>query len=185
MSSAILRAAGHVVGDRERGGAEALDAVDDQIVDDVGHDRVEAGGRLVEEDDLGIGGDGAGEAHPLLHAARQLGRIELADLGAEPDLAELGDGDLPGLARGACFLPWMSPKATFCQTGRRRTARRPGTACRSLRRTLSRCEPDRPTTSSPSMRIEPESGWMRPRMHLSITDLPVPEPPITTSDSPR
>src|SRR6185295_4298951 len=77
---------------------ETLDAVDDEIVDDVGHDRVEAGRRLVEEDDLGIGGNGAGETHPLLHAARQLRRVELADLGSEPDLAELGEGNVPGLA---------------------------------------------------------------------------------------
>src|SRR5260221_5577829 len=80
---------GHVVGDRHRGGAELLDAFDDQLVDDIGHDRVEPGGRLVEKDDLGLGGDGAGEGDALLHAARQLGRHELADIGAEPDPGEL------------------------------------------------------------------------------------------------
>ena len=40
---------------------------------------IEAGGRLVEEDDLRLGGDGAGERHALLHAAGELGRKELAD----------------------------------------------------------------------------------------------------------
>ena len=55
-------------------------AFDDQIVDDVGHDRIEAGGRLVEEDDLGLGGDGARQADALLHAARQFGRPQLGRL---------------------------------------------------------------------------------------------------------
>jgi len=47
-----------------------------------------------------------------------------------------------------------------------------------------RAEESMPMVSSPSMRIEPASGWIRPRMVLSSTDLPVPEPPITTSESP-
>ena len=84
----------HVVGDRDRGGAEIADAFHDQVVDDVGHDRVEAGGRLVEEDDLRLAGDGSGERHALLHAARQFRRKELADLGSEADMAELGDRHL-------------------------------------------------------------------------------------------
>jgi hypothetical protein len=40
------------MGDRDRRRAETLDAVDDEIVDDVGHGG-EAGRRLVEEDDPG------------------------------------------------------------------------------------------------------------------------------------
>ena len=64
-----LAGAGHVMRDRQRSRAEALDRLDDQFVDDVGHDRVEAGRRLVEEDDFRVGGDGAGKAHPLLHPA--------------------------------------------------------------------------------------------------------------------
>jgi hypothetical protein len=87
----------HVVGDRDGGGAEPLDAVDDEIVDDVGHDRVEAGRGLVEEDDLGVGGDGAGEADALLHAARQLGREQLGDVGAEAHLLQLVERDVLGL----------------------------------------------------------------------------------------
>src|SRR5262245_37342195 len=59
----------HVVGDGDGGGTQALHAVNDEVVNDVGHDRVETGGRLVEEDNLGIGGDGARQANALLHAA--------------------------------------------------------------------------------------------------------------------
>src|SRR6516165_3813108 len=36
------------------------------------------------------------------------------------------------------------------------------------------------TVSTPSMRIEPASGSIKPRMHLTSTDLPAPEPPMTT-----
>src|SRR6516162_9642931 len=41
-----------------------------------------------------------------------------------------------------------------------------------------------PTVSTPSMRIDPASGWSRPRMHFTSTDLPVPEPPMITRLSP-
>jgi hypothetical protein len=174
----------HVVGDRDGGGAEALDAVDDEIVDDVGHDRVEAGRRLVEEDDLGVRGDGAGEADALLHAARQLGREQLGDVGAEAHLLELVERDVLGLvARHLAALDQAEgdvlPDRKGCRTGPR-----PGTACRSAR-DGGRAPCPQPTTSSPPMRIEPESGRMRPRIDLIITDLPVPEPPITTIEWPR
>ena len=51
----------HVVGDGECGDAE----VTDQVVDLVDVDRVDAGGGLVEEDDLGARSDGAGERDTL------------------------------------------------------------------------------------------------------------------------
>src|SRR6185312_6133327 len=93
-----LARARHVMRDRDRGRAEILDAFDDEIVDYIAHDRIEAGGRLVEDDDLGLGGDGAGEANALLHAARQLGWTQLADFGAKPDRAELFQRDVFGYA---------------------------------------------------------------------------------------
>ena len=64
-----LAGRGHVVGDRQRGGPQFADSLDDQIVDHVGHDRIEPGGRLVEEDDLGLGGNGAGQGDAFLHTA--------------------------------------------------------------------------------------------------------------------
>ncbi len=67
---------GHVVRDRDRGGAEIVHALDDEFVDHVGHDRVEPGGGLVEDDDLGFGGDGARQCHAFLHPARKLGRAQ-------------------------------------------------------------------------------------------------------------
>ena len=41
-----------------------------------------------------------------------------------------------------------------------------------------------PIVSSSSIFIEPQSGVNKPCMHLIKTDFPVPEPPITTKDSP-
>src|SRR6188508_1830233 len=54
----------------------------------------------------------------------------------------------------------------------------------NLRMTSARPPSVSATVSWPSILIEPESGRIRPRMHFSSTDLPVPEPPITTIDSP-
>ena len=83
-----LARARHVVGNRQRRRAELPHAFDDQVVDDIGHDRVEAGRRLVEEDDVGPGRDGARQRHALLHAAGKLCRHQLADLGPEADLGQ-------------------------------------------------------------------------------------------------
>ena len=123
MRWAILRALAYVVGDRQGGGAQLVDALDDQFVDDVAHDRVEPGGRLVEEDDLGLGGDGTGERHAFLHAPRELGRAEHADIEVESVEHQLGperrfeaaDADLGHLAHCAKNL---SPNTTvFAGTG--------------------------------------------------------------------
>ena len=91
---------GHVVGDGDGGGAHLGDQLADQVVDDAGHDRVEAGGGLVEEDDGGVGGDGAGEADALLHAARELGRVEVGGLGPEADAARACRWRARGRPRG-------------------------------------------------------------------------------------
>src|ERR1700733_6994644 len=47
----------------------------------------------------------------------------------------------------------------------------------------SRARPPMRVTSSPSTKILPSSARRMPNTHLIITDLPVPEPPITTKDS--
>ena len=44
----------------------------DELVDDAGADRVQPGGGLVPEDDLGLGGDGTGQPHPPAHAAGEV-----------------------------------------------------------------------------------------------------------------
>ena len=82
------------MGDGKGGGADPAGGLHDQVVDYVGHDRVQAGGRFVEENDFRVGGDGARQRHALQHAAGKLGGIKIADLGAESDLGQLGGGDL-------------------------------------------------------------------------------------------
>ena len=174
----------HVVRDRDRGAAEPLDAIDDQPVDHRAHDRVEAGGRLVEEQDVGLGGDGAGQADALLHAAGELRRREVADAGGEPDLGQ----HVAGAARAprrASALCWASrPKATFSQTGRLSNSAPFWNSMPMRARTCSRSRRSMRRMSWPSISITPASGSIRPRMHFSSTDLPVPEPPITTIEVP-
>src|SRR5690606_29080863 len=88
-----LAHARHVVGDGKGARAETAHAFDDEAVDDVRHNRVEAGRRLVEKDDLRLGGDRAGEGDPLLHAAGQLRRPELSYIRAEADARQLLERD--------------------------------------------------------------------------------------------
>ena len=64
----------HVVRDRDRGDAEIVHGGRDQIIDDVGHDRIKPGRRLIEKDDLRIGRDGARQTDALLHSPGKLGR---------------------------------------------------------------------------------------------------------------
>ena len=69
----------HVVGDDDLRAAEVLLHANDQLVDDAGRDGIEAGRRLVVEDDLGLHRDGAREAHALAHASRQIRRPHVLD----------------------------------------------------------------------------------------------------------
>ena len=94
-----LARARHVMGDRQRGRPQIAHPLDDQLVDHVAHDRVEAGCRLVEEDDLGLRRDGAGQSHALLHAAGQFGGEQVGDVGAQADLGQRVDGQPLGLGQ--------------------------------------------------------------------------------------
>ena len=87
-------------------------------------------------------------------------------------------------ASGATPSLWTSPNATFFHTGRESKRAPPWNSTPNFLITRSRSGPSMSVVSSPSMTTEPESGRIRPRMHLSRTDFPEPEAPITTSDSP-
>src|SRR5260221_9318820 len=67
----------HVVRDDDRGGAERVVQLADQAHDDAEGDRIEAGERLVVENQLRIQGNGARQRHAPCHAARELGRREM------------------------------------------------------------------------------------------------------------
>jgi hypothetical protein len=78
----------HVVRDDHAGDAGPPPHFEDQLVDHVGHDRIEAGGRLVVEHEQRVEGEGPGEAGPLPHAARELDRL-LGEHGSrQPDLVD-------------------------------------------------------------------------------------------------
>ena len=77
---------------------------------------VERGERLVEEEELRPGGEGAGEGDALLLAAGELEGVAGAEVGEADDAEHLGDA---GVGVGAWAVPAMRrPKATFCATVR-------------------------------------------------------------------
>ena len=65
--------AGELVGDHHDRNPEIAAEQGDQLIQFDGRDRVEAGGGLVEEEEVGLQHQGARDAGPLLHAARDLG----------------------------------------------------------------------------------------------------------------
>src|SRR5262245_43790633 len=66
---ADLARAYHIMRYRYRRGTELAHALGDQLVADIGHDRIQPGGRLVEEDDLRLARNCPSERYALLHAA--------------------------------------------------------------------------------------------------------------------
>ena len=88
-----------VVGDHEHGQPQCLLERPDEAVELPGRDGIEAGGGLVEEDDVGIERQRAGERHALGHAAGKLGGQLVAVARIEPDHGELGGRHLAHHAR--------------------------------------------------------------------------------------
>ena len=72
---------------------------EDQVVEPARADRIEAGRRLVEEEDIRIERHGARHAGALEHAAADLGRVELLEA-REPDERQLQRRRSPGSAVG-------------------------------------------------------------------------------------
>src|SRR5207302_21366 len=75
--NALAEAAGaaHIVSDDDGGDIQAVPHAQDKLVDAVGDNRVETGGRFIVEDDLGLINDGASKAHAFAHAAGQFGGL--------------------------------------------------------------------------------------------------------------
>jgi hypothetical protein len=88
----------HLVGDAEHRHARLGELAHD-VEDLADHLRVEGRRRLVEEHDLGLHREGAGDRDPLLLAARQLGRVLLRLLRDADALEELHRGLLGPVAR--------------------------------------------------------------------------------------
>ena len=81
---AELERLGEVVGDEDHGLADLAMEPDDLVLHVAPDERVERAERLVEEHDLGVDGQGAGQPDALLHAARELVGIAVG-MALEPD----------------------------------------------------------------------------------------------------
>ena len=88
-----------VVGHHEHGEAEGPLQAEHELIKGGGADRIEAGGGLVEEQDVGVERERAREPGALAHAPRQLGRVLGGGLRGEPHHADLEGGDLVDQSR--------------------------------------------------------------------------------------
>ena len=79
------------MGDDDDGGAEVLPQLEDQLIEMAGGERIEAGGRLVDDQDVRVKRHRPGQAGPFAHAAAQFGRVEVLEAG-QADQGQL-EGD--------------------------------------------------------------------------------------------
>jgi hypothetical protein len=120
--------------------------------------------------------------HALLHPAGQFGREQVGHLRPHAHPAQLVQRDLAGLVLGPLHRAAQQAEGdVFPHPQRIEQRARPGTACRTAPETHR----GRPWSHrAPRRVIVPLSGRTSPSTHFSSTDLPVPDPPITTSEAP-
>ncbi len=157
----------------------------DQFVEGGGADRVEAGGRLVEEQQLRVQRQGAGQAGALDHAAGQFRGLEARPRRPAGRPARSSDRRALDLALAMSVCSNIGA-ATFSMTVRFEN-----------RAPCWNSTPQRRSIASSSRRVACWMSWpntltrarlrgrCRPMMVLSSTDLPAPEPPTTPTTSPR
>ena len=89
------------------GDADLASAIEGQLVDHGGHDRVESRGGFVTEQEFRIESEGAGEADPFSHSSAQLGRFKILKT-SEANKFELHFHDHfdEGRVDLAMFLDW-------------------------------------------------------------------------------
>ena len=152
---ADLVRAGHVVGDHQAGGLQFPVAAQDEVVDGVGGNRVEARGGLVVEDELGVHGDGAGQADAFAHAAGEfLGQEVLAARHAHEGEFLADDAADLGLPATSCARAGQRPRSR--RRSGSRTGPPPGRPCRTASGSGSSGVPSGP--SGPSLRRRPGRG---------------------------
>ena len=72
------KCAGHLVGDNDDRHLECLPEKQNQLIEFGGNDWIEAGRGFIQNQNLGVEGQGAGHGPALLHAARKLSGMQLA-----------------------------------------------------------------------------------------------------------
>ena len=152
-----------------------------QLQDPAAGGAVEVAGGLVGEQDGRPGGEGAGQRHPLLLAARELARVVMAAVGEAHGGEQLvGAGERVGHGRAARWAAARSPARSGC-----RGAGSSGRRSRSCGGAAGRARPrTSPGWASPSISTSPEVGRSRPAIRASRVDLPLPEGPRTATNSP-
>ena len=139
--------------------------------------RVERGQRLVEEEDLGLDREGAGQRDPLLLAARQLVRVAVALVGQVDELEELADA-LADLRPSGC-LRTRSPNPMLSATVMFGNRAYDWKTIPMLRRFGGRW-----VMSSPSIVIVPAVGCSKPAIIRRVVVLPQPDGPRNDTNSP-
>ncbi len=89
-----------VVGDHEHRQVQAVRELPDQFVEGAGADRVQPGGRLVQEQQLRVQRQGPRQAGALDHPAGQLRRLQRAGARGKPREGDLQVGQLAGRPLG-------------------------------------------------------------------------------------
>ena len=184
----------HVVRDQHHGGAALLADALEQL-DDLRLDRhVERGGRLVGDDQLGLGRQRERDHHALAHAARELVRVVVDALrgGRDAGVLQQADGAPArlGLAHRQVRAGWSRSVAgpigvERVQRGQRVLEDRADLAAADVAHRLvaagCRCAGLPAGSAPPATR---PGGSSRPMMAAPVSDLPAPDSPTTPRISP-
>ena len=161
------------VGDEEDLLARTVPDVDEQLLHLLARQAVERAERLVHEEDGGVGGERAGDADALAHAAGQFIRGGVGEV-LQADQAQQLLGAAEAL-RPARRPRTSSPSATFSTTVFQ------GSKV-SFWKTTPRSAPG-PLTSTPLSAIEPDDSGRNPAIALSSVDFPQPDAPSATTNA--
>ena len=135
---------------------------------------VEGAEGLVHEDDAGAERQRAGDGHALLHAAGERIGVGLLEPGQAGLLDQAGDGLVRARPGGTPLI--FIPYSTFCATVSQ------GKEV-YFWKTMPRSRPG-PVTGLPFTSTSPVSGWSRPAIRRRMVDLPQPDGPSRTRNSP-
>ena len=178
-----LRNLAHVVRDHDAADAERVVQRADQAHHHAHRDRVEAGERLVVEQDLRIHDDGAGQRHAPGHAARQLLRLQMGRA-AQPDRMQLREHEVAddALRQPGVLAQREGDVLEHVEVGQQRAVLEQHAHAPAQRVEIA---PLQRATSSPSTTTRPASARSWPVIRRSSVVLPVPLGPMMAVTSPR